>query len=366
MREWMDRINQVQRRRHMLFWIAWVLGFTFIKSFGEPLDYYLGWFSYYVLTLPLFMAHTYLVADVLVPRFLKQERWPWFVLGFLLAFCAFSVLELLFSNAFIYRWFTTGQELMDDYLSPVNVVGNGLGNLYIVFVFLAARTLRNWYQADQEQKNLEQGALQEQRDHARTRVQPMMLLYAIDKIDAMAHSSSPEVTRAIALTSELLSEVMMYQEEKKRWFSREIVLVKKLIVLMGLLREKEADVEFFVSGDPEQVDVPPMILFSLVDLVFRRFDNAEQFPEMHVEVNGFSNMLSLQLLYTRSGRKEEGLEECMLTLMRLQDVYKDRVRFSFSKLPYGCSVVIRSEASQPANGIHGPASVIDPSAILPD
>ena len=58
-------------------------------------------------------------------------------------------------------------------------------------------------------------------------------------------------------------------------FSREIELVKKLVKLVGLLKSKKPDVEFFISGDPGKIDLPPMILFSLVDLIFRKFEHEE-------------------------------------------------------------------------------------------
>ncbi len=44
---------------------------------------------------------------------------------------------------------------------------------------------------------------------------------------------------AIALTSELLSEVMMYHEEENQLFSREIELVKKLVTLVSLFRDRK-------------------------------------------------------------------------------------------------------------------------------
>ncbi len=206
--------------RHILFWICWVLGFTFIKSFGKPYEVYLGWFSYYVVTLPIFIAHTYLVAYVLIPRFFTRRLMPVFMVLFLGLFYGFSVLELLLSNEFIYQWYPTGSEITEDYLSPGNVLRSGLGNLYIVLVFLAARTVRDWSMADRKQKELMQQELKEQMEETMIRVQPLMLIYAIDHIDRMVERSSPDVTKAIALTSELLSEVMMYHEEGHRWISQ--------------------------------------------------------------------------------------------------------------------------------------------------
>ncbi len=83
---------------------------------------------------PNLIAHTYLVAYLLVPYFLNKRLFPLFIVLFLLLFYGFSVLELILSNEFIYRWYQTGTELSDNYLAPANVIMSGLGNLYIVLV----------------------------------------------------------------------------------------------------------------------------------------------------------------------------------------------------------------------------------------
>jgi two-component system LytT family sensor kinase len=338
--------------RHIIFWICWVTGFTLVKSFGKPYEIYFGWFSYYVVTLPIFISHTYIVAYVLIPQFFSRKLWPLFVVLFLGFFYGFSVLELILSNEFIYRWYPTGSEVIENYLVPGNVIRSGLGNLYIVLVFIAARTVRNWFLAENRQKELMQVDLKQQMEDTIARVQPKMLLYAIDQIDKMVERSSPDVTRAIALTSELLSEVMMYHEEKNRWFAREIDLVKKLISLVTVLRGSRPEVEFFISGDPGVIDLPPMILFSFVDLFFRRFEHDDELPELNIEASAFSNMINIQLLHNGNKEQNNGMEVCMETITRLESLYSERVTITHETHNYGCSVVIRNSAHESGNAIH--------------
>ncbi len=349
----------IRRWRHIFFWICWVMGFTFIKSFGEPFEIYFGWFTYYVVTLPIFILHTYLVAYLLIPRFLVKRQWPVFIALFTLLFYGFSVCELILSNEFIFVWYPTGSKVMENYLDPGNVVRSGLGNLYIVLVFLASRNVRNWYQAETKQKELLQSDLKQQMEDTITRVQPMMLLYAIDEIDRMVKDSSPDATRAIALTSELLSELMMYHEGKSRLFSREIELVKKLVSLVALLKGLRPEVEFFISGDPGKIDLPPMILFSLVDLVFRKSELKENMPELHIEASGFSNMITIQILNSAKNDFNGNLDECMQAVTQLENLFRGRVLISNTKHNYGCSVVIRSNTLQRANDTHLETSVVD-------
>jgi len=267
MKERILQLFEKRSQRHFLFWVCWVFGFTFIKSFGQPSVVYFGWFFYYVVTLPIFIAHTYLVAYFLIPRFFNKKRWPVFIVLFAVFFYGFSVLELILSNEVIFPWYPTGSMITYPYLDPGNVIRSGVGNLYIVLVFLASRTVRNWQMADRQQKELKQSELKQKVEDTISKLQPMMLLYSIDQIDRMVENSSPDVTRAIALTSELLSELMMYHEERHHWFSREIELVRKLVDLVSLLKGAKLEVEFFISGDPGKIELPPMILFSLVDLI---------------------------------------------------------------------------------------------------
>ncbi len=346
MKKTISNLYEKRSRRHVLFWVCWVFGFTFVKSFGQPHEVYFGWFSYYVVTLPIFIAHTYLIAYFLIPRYFNKKLWPIFMILFVLFFYGFSVLELILSNEFIYPWYPTGSMITYPYLDPGNVVRSGVGNLYIVLVFLASRTVRNWQMADRQQKELVQSELKQQMEDTITKVQPMMLLYAIDEIDRMVEKSSPDVTRAIALTSELLSELMMYHEERHHWFSREIELVRKLVDLVSLLKGDKPEVEFFISGDPGKIDLPPMILFSLVDLIFRKFEDESQMPELNIEASGFSNMISIQLLSNGNKEWKNRLDECMQTLAKLESLYKDKVLISYSKHAYGCSLVIRSNTLQ--------------------
>lgn len=355
------KLEQNRGLRHLVFWLIWVVGFTFIKSFGESMEVYLGWFSYYLITLPIFIAHTYLVAYLLVPWFFNKRLFPIFIGLFLVVFYGFSLLELIVSNKFIFQWYQTGTEILEDYLAPVNVITSGLGNLYIVLVFLAARTIREWYMAHTRSKELQHVELQQQMEDAITRVQPHMLLYAIDHIDRMVEESSPDVTRAIALTSELLNEVMIYHEEKHSLFSREIELVRKLVALVSLVREREPDVEFFISGDPGQIKMPSMILFTIVDMIFRKFEAEETLPELHIEASEYSDMITLQILNSGIKKQEDAIQDCLRTMKQIESFYGGQVSMHLESRNYGCSVIIRNNDSKAVNTIHPRKDVINTS-----
>lgn len=361
MRRRLEQVFEIRIWRHTIFWLSWVLGFTFIKSFGQSVEFYLAWFIYYLATLPIFLSHAYLIAYVLIPHFFNRRGMILFVLSFSILFYGFSVLELILSNELIFRRFPGRIYVANNYLATGNVMLSGLGNLYIILVFLATRTIRNWIRADNRQKMLKQQDLKQQMEDTMIRVQPLMLLYAIDHIDRMVDRSDPEVTNAIALTSELLSEVMMYHEEEQRWFSREIELVKKLLDLVALFKGTKPEVEFFISGDPGTIELPPMILFSFVDLVIRWCERDGELPELNIEASGFSNMISIQVLKNELKSKDDDFSECVNAIRKLKSSYAGRVDITYEQHGYGCSVVIRGLDPEQVNAIHGDTGDVDPS-----
>ncbi len=196
-------------------------------------------------------------------------------------------------------------------------------------------------------------------EDAITRVQPHMLLYAIDHIDRMVTESSPDVTKAIALTSELLNEIMIFHEEQHKLFSGEIELVRKLVALVTLLRESKPDVDFFISGDPGLIKMPPMILFTIVDMIFRKSEGESSLPELNIEASGYSNMLTVEILTNGIKRREDTTQECLQAMQQIESFYKDQVSMNIESHSYGCSVIISKTDSSPANTIHPQTNVIN-------
>jgi len=332
--------------RHLVFWMCWVCGFTFVKSVGQGWSEYLAWFAYYLLTLPLFMGHTYLVAYILLPRYMNRKKVALFVAYFLISFFAFSAVELAFSNELIFQWVGSIPAEEKPYLTWGNVMRSGLGNLYIVLIFIASKTIHDWSEFALRQKQLEQSELRLQMQESLIRVQPLMLIYAIDHIDRMVQAGEPRVSEAIALSSGLLNEVMIYHEEGTYWMAKEMEMVLRLRELVGIFHGQLPELEFYVSGDPNEMDLPPMILFSFVDLLYRSVEDPSQVPELHIELSSFAHMLSIQVLHPGASAMDGRLEACLQAMSLIELRYGREVKVVNESHPFGCTVVIKAASTE--------------------
>ena len=71
-----------------------------------------------------------------------------------------------------------------------NIVISGIGNLYIVLVFIAVKMIRKWYLTTEEKKKINERFLEDKVAKANARIQPGMLLYAIGRMEEMAENKS--------------------------------------------------------------------------------------------------------------------------------------------------------------------------------
>jgi len=133
---------------------------------------------------------------------------------------------------------------------------------------------------------------------------------------------------------------------------------KKLIRLVTLLSESKPDVEFFISGDPGKIKLPSMILFSLVDLIFRKFDKERSIPELSIEASGYSNMITIQILNSGTKKDAEHMEECKQMIQQLEFWYRGKVNFTLEVSGYGCSVIITNKNEDTTNAIHKPTGAV--------
>ena len=139
---------------HTIFWIMWILSFTAIQSVGNGINQWIMWLMYYILTLPVFIVHTYIIAYWLLPKMIFKEQYWLFIAGVLLLLILFSIIELIISNELIFKIHDTNKAFNPGYLNLKNIIISGIGNHYIILVFLAIKVGRSWYSVQNQKEEL--------------------------------------------------------------------------------------------------------------------------------------------------------------------------------------------------------------------
>lgn len=265
MTRWFTHIEKKRVFSHLIFWLFWITGFTFIQGFGGSVSGYWTWLVYYLVTLPIFVTHTYLIAYWLVPHYFFNRRYFHFS-GYIVLFLVFfSIVELVVSNELVWQLVSPENRAESGYLNITNILINGIGNAYIVVVFLAIKIARIWNEKIVEQAELMNQKLSTEIELLHYQSYPKFVLSVVDKLEILASGHSVQTPEMIVKLSNLMTNMTTGRKATKIPLKKEIELIRDYVDVQRTTSESSLRVNIFQSGEPGGVEIPQFLLFQLVE-----------------------------------------------------------------------------------------------------
>lgn len=258
-------IKKERLARHAGFWLVWISSFTILQSLGYGMEDYAAWAVYYLLTLPLFMVHTYAIAYWLVPKFFFYRRYLMFSVLVVLLLIVASVAELIVSNELIWRLVKPENIQQGNYLGWQNILINGLGNEYIVIVFLSVKVVQFWNSKMGEKAELMNLQLSAEIVLLQNQSYPLFVLNLMERLDDLAAGKSPRTPEMLIRLSTLMSHLTGARKSGKMQLNKEVELIKSYIDIQRMSFPENRDVTLMISGDLNGIEIPPFLFFQAVE-----------------------------------------------------------------------------------------------------
>lgn len=299
---------------HAGFWTAWVIFFTLLQSLGQGGSSLPGWLVYYLITLPVFVIHTYLIAYWLIPTVFLRKRYLLFAAGVFLLLVVFSIIEMVLSNELIFKLVYPSATPETGYLNIGNVIVSGIGNHYIILVFIAIKIGKAWYRAqnikeEEKQRNLE-AAIEIYSYQFRPKVMHrlMVLLECAIQNDI---KKSPDLIISI---SSFLSAFLKENSKQKTWFSEEISLIKMYLEIFSAALPQRIRTEFSATGDFTSIPVPGYLFLPVVDyaLSLGKWCNSSCNCSVFVKEENRQLLFSLNLISEKKIDQQKNIDTEML------------------------------------------------------
>jgi sensor histidine kinase YesM len=258
-------LKKANYHRPLLFnGILWSLAFVillFIFSKGKSpihVDY-----AYTITFLSALAVPVLINFYVLIPTFLKHEKYLIYSLTFLINLIVFAylssyllkpVLDLVFPNYFFI-----------SYLSQ--------GNIFLVFtIFLIVSTLlklaEDWFYFNTNQNKLlrlKNQQIETQLSALRGQINPHFLFNSLNVIYALALEKKGETTKAIVQLSDILRYIIYDSDTQGVALKDEITLLKNYIAFQNHRVETHIATEFKIDIENEDFKIYPMLLLPLLE-----------------------------------------------------------------------------------------------------
>lgn len=295
MSEFLVHIDKQRIVKHSIFWFIWIGSFTVLQSFGYGIDDYWAWLVYYVLTLPLFMAHTYAIAYWLVPKYFFENRFLAFSVSIIIFLILASIGELIISNELVWKLVKPENIQQGNYLNVPNIMINGLGNEYIIIVFLSVKVVRFWNSKIGEKTELLNRKMSTEIELLRYQSYPMFVLNVMDRLEHLALVRSQQTSDMIIRLSNLMSHMTTIRNKDKILLHKEIEMIQSYIDIQRMSFPKSFDVNLLVTGELNNFQVPPFLFFQLVEEGFSVMDDYPEESDFTILINAETNYLLFSL-----------------------------------------------------------------------
>lgn len=255
--------------RHILFFLVIVLIFTFILQAQNNQSNFSNTLFIVSLNALLFFGYAYISIFVLIPELLLNNRYFWFILLFSLIGIGLSAIKLLLSDFIFY-----------SLISPENIEKSGIINLrfilvntkdmsFIVALFCVAKYAKDYLHDDRLTLELKLRNKEAQNKLLQSQFDSHFLFNTINNLYAISLLEPDKTLRVISRLKSLLHYIIDESQKQFISISQEVDLLHNYIQLEKLRYGERLKIKFDRRGDFNEVKIPPMILFVLVENCFK-------------------------------------------------------------------------------------------------
>ncbi|WOD44649.1 sensor histidine kinase [Hwangdonia lutea] len=255
-------------RYHVIFWLSYFV-FNVIR-WGSYNDDFIYSIKSNLVEFPIHIILVYLNIYYLIPKFILKSKYFAFILS-LIAALVFSYflrlgLNLMFVSDDIWiSMYSTmpNQSMFNHFLSEF------IGQIYVIAFATAIKIIVEWSIEKKRNEKLSQLQLSTELKFLRTQVQPHFFFNTLNNLYALSLNKSSSLPRLILKLSNMMEYVLYDVTDSKADLLEEISHINNYIDIENLRFKDRIDTELLITGDLEDVKVPPLLFITFVENCFK-------------------------------------------------------------------------------------------------
>jgi two-component system, LytTR family, sensor kinase len=252
---------------HLAFWALYVLSEYLANRMHVRDSERSRWLWTTLLSLPLLMIPTYVIALYTVPKYLMQRKFLHFVF-FIIAAIAF----VLFGRV---KWLElTNYIINQEYVTmPIGKVQkNVIRDYSVIALAVCIYIIGDWRKKEKETKQLMEAKAKSDLEFLKQQLHPHFLFNTLNNIYSLALKNlEPEnqTVKSILRLSRLMEYLVYQSGEDKVFIKQELELIKHYVDLETLRYGSALDVQLDLDDVDETVQMTPLVLLPFVENCFK-------------------------------------------------------------------------------------------------
>lgn len=268
------------------------------------------------------MVHTYLIAYWLLPKTFFKQKYLLAAIGLFVLLINFSVIELIVSNELVFRVFDENKVFGPNYLNLSNIIISGIGNHYIILVFLAIKAGMAWVNAETQKAELMQVKVETELEIYRYQLQPKIILSLIDELYITIEKEPERGSEMIVKLSNFLNRFMLEGADDLIPLSLEVKLIEDFLEIHKYALFSRLTSNYIVNGKLQSRIIPPLLILPFINCAIKLAYNCNNLFESTVIIKAEKEYL----LFTFSFWGEN---EFRINNMEETEIAKKRLGYAF-------------------------------------
>ncbi|RDY58058.1 sensor histidine kinase [Flagellimonas nanhaiensis] len=253
---------------HFLFWMAYVLFFTL--TWGSYDGEYWEEFLQLVFLLPWKMIPTYITLYYLMPKYLYPKKMGMYIVITIILAISMAMIDRYMNWKYLYRWFHYEDGHWKDPLWYFPKILNSMLRVYTpVFVAMAIKLQRFYYQKDKINKALEKEKVETELKFLKAQIHPHFLFNTLNSIYSLSLEQSSKTPDAVLGLSKFLDYMLYECNDRLITVEKEWEQLMNLVALERLRYGDQLSITTNIEDDNKESHIPPLILLPFVENAFK-------------------------------------------------------------------------------------------------
>jgi len=254
--------------RHILFWLIYLIVLT-LFDVGPEYSKTFNTFLFLLISLPVYLAYTYLSLYLVMPGCLKSGRFIFLAVYFVVASIFFSSLSQFFSNFVYYQFFNPDYFQSSGFITSSIIANNVIWVNVPFLVFGSAKSIRDYLFELKKKNEIENRNMEAELTLLAAQLHPHFLFNTLNNLYSLSLSGSPQTSVGLQKVIGLMKYILFECGLPDIPVRKEINLIDNYLELEKLRYDKRLKVDFKASIQETDLLIAPMILFTFVENCFK-------------------------------------------------------------------------------------------------
>jgi len=218
---------------------------------------------------PIHIIVIYINVYYLIPKFILRKKYRTYVFLLLLMLIMVYLVRTGLNYLLVTKDIWPEAEDPAKFMELNHIIAVVLGELYVIGFVSAIKLVLDWAIEKRRNEDLAKLQMSTELKYLRTQIQPHFFFNTLNNLYALTLKKSDNAPRLVIKLSNMMQYILYEVKSSKASLLKEIGHINNFIDIERLRFDDKVDSEMDITGNIEDVIVPPLLFLSFVENCFK-------------------------------------------------------------------------------------------------